>query len=138
MALTCKWVTEETGALVMKWTRVDDEVPIIVPEMPRLEQSTKASATNDGLVTEVPNGAAKIWRVSASAYYLGRPAALWLAALAPRRATHKSPAALCKTDSVVQAWRLHDQSVRVSSRKSHQNPARGPTATASSALRRPG
>ena len=76
MALTCKWVTEETGALVMKWTRVDDEVPIIVPEMPRLEQSTKASATNDGLVTEVPNGAAKIWRVSASAYYLGRPAAL--------------------------------------------------------------
>jgi hypothetical protein len=90
MALACKWVTEETGALVMKWTRVDDEVPIIVPEMPRLEQSTKASAANDGLVgsvAEVPNGAAKVWRVSAPAYYLGRPAALWMAALAPRPAT---------------------------------------------------
>ena len=31
-------------------------------------------------------------RVSAPAYYLGRPAALWLAALPPRPATRTSPA----------------------------------------------
>jgi hypothetical protein len=31
--------------------------------------------------------------VSAPAYYLGRPAGLWLAALARRPATHKSPRA---------------------------------------------
>ena len=107
MALTCKWTTEETGALVMKWTRVDDEVPIIVPGIPRFEQPAKASADNDGLagsVAEVPNRAAKVRKVSAPAYYLGRPAALWLAALAPGLATHKSPAALCKADPLVQAW----------------------------------
>ena len=34
-------------------------------------------------------------RFSAPAYYLGRPAALWLAALAPRSTTHKSPRASC-------------------------------------------
>ena len=30
-------------------------------------------------------------QASVTAYYLGRPAALWLAALAPRPAAHKSP-----------------------------------------------
>ena len=29
--------------------------------------------------------------VSSPAYYLGRPAALWLAALAPQQAAYKSP-----------------------------------------------
>ena len=33
------------------------------------------------------------------AYYLGRPAALWLAALAPRSATHKSPHASCASEA---------------------------------------
>jgi hypothetical protein len=33
----------------------------------------------------------RIRRFSAPAYYLGRPAALWLTALAPRSTTHKSP-----------------------------------------------
>jgi hypothetical protein len=33
--------------------------------------------------------------VSAPAYYLGRPAALWLAALAPTSTTRKSPRASC-------------------------------------------
>ena len=34
-------------------------------------------------------------RVSAPACYLGRPAALWLAALAPTPTTRKSPRASC-------------------------------------------
>ena len=34
-------------------------------------------------------------RISAPAYYLGRPAALWLAVFAPRSTTHDSPRASC-------------------------------------------
>ena len=34
-------------------------------------------------------------RVSAPAYYLARPAALWLAALAPTLTTRESPRASC-------------------------------------------
>jgi hypothetical protein len=34
-------------------------------------------------------------RMAAPAYYLGRPAALWLAALAPTPTTGKSPRASC-------------------------------------------
>jgi len=34
-------------------------------------------------------------RVNAPAYYLGRPAAFWLEALAPTSTTHKSPRASC-------------------------------------------
>ena len=34
-------------------------------------------------------------RLNVPAYYLGRPAALWLAALAPRSTTHASPRASC-------------------------------------------
>jgi len=34
-------------------------------------------------------------RVNVPAYYQGRPAALWLAALAPRPTTHKSPRESC-------------------------------------------
>ena len=40
-------------------------------------------------------------RVSAPAYYLGRPAALWLAALAPRSAPRTSPPASCASTSAV-------------------------------------
>jgi hypothetical protein len=34
-------------------------------------------------------------RVNVPAYYLGRPAAHWVAALAPRSATHESPGVSC-------------------------------------------
>lgn len=34
-------------------------------------------------------------RISAPAYYLGRPAELWVAALAPQPETRKSPRASC-------------------------------------------
>jgi hypothetical protein len=37
-------------------------------------------------------------RVSAPAYYLGRPATLWLAALAAASTTHKSPRASCASE----------------------------------------
>ena len=40
-------------------------------------------------------------RFSAPAYYLGRPAALWLAALAPRSTTHKSPRASCASKNAL-------------------------------------
>jgi hypothetical protein len=42
-------------------------------------------------------------RVSAPAYYLGRPAALWLAALAPRSAPRTSPPASCASKSGLSA-----------------------------------
>jgi len=45
-------------------------------------------------------------RVSTPAYYLGRPAALWLAALAPQRATHKSPTS-CASESTLLASGQH-------------------------------
>jgi hypothetical protein len=40
-------------------------------------------------------------RVSAPAYYLARPAALWLAALAPRSTTRKSPRESCASESAL-------------------------------------
>jgi len=39
--------------------------------------------------------------VSTPAYYLGRPAAFWLAASAPRSTDHKSPRASRATDSAL-------------------------------------
>jgi hypothetical protein len=39
--------------------------------------------------------------VSAPAYYLGRPAGLWLAALAPRPANRIPPRSSCTGDSVL-------------------------------------
>jgi hypothetical protein len=41
MTLTCKWVKDPTGALVMKWT--EDEVPVIKPETRRLTEDSKAA-----------------------------------------------------------------------------------------------
>ena len=29
MNLTCRWVTDDSGALVMRWTSRDDGVPVI-------------------------------------------------------------------------------------------------------------
>jgi hypothetical protein len=46
-------------------------------------------------------------RVSAPAYYLGRPAALWLAALAPASTTHKSPRASCTSRSTLPVSERH-------------------------------
>jgi len=41
MTLTCKWVKNQAGDLVMKWT--GDEVPVIRPEMRKLaKESTYA------------------------------------------------------------------------------------------------
>jgi hypothetical protein len=42
-------------------------------------------------------------RVSAPAYYLGRPAELWLAALAPQPAIRKSPLMSCASESALLA-----------------------------------
>jgi hypothetical protein len=39
--------------------------------------------------------------VSAPAYYLGRPAGLWLTALAPRPKNRTSPRSSCTGDSVL-------------------------------------
>jgi hypothetical protein len=38
-------------------------------------------------------------RISAPAYYQGRPAALWLGALAPRSTTRTSPRTSCASES---------------------------------------
>ncbi len=46
-------------------------------------------------------------RISAPAYYLGRPAALWLAALAPTSTTHKSPRASCASRSTLSVSERH-------------------------------
>lgn len=40
-------------------------------------------------------------RISAPAYYLGRPAALWLTTLAPRSTTRKSPPTSCASESAL-------------------------------------
>ena len=40
-------------------------------------------------------------RASAPAYYLGRPAALWLTTLAPRSTTRKSPPTSCASESAL-------------------------------------
>jgi hypothetical protein len=42
-------------------------------------------------------------RASTPAYYQGRPAALWLAALTPQSTTHKSPPMSCASESALLA-----------------------------------
>ena len=42
-------------------------------------------------------------RADAPAYYLGRPAAFWLAALAPRPTTRKPPRASCASGALLNA-----------------------------------
>ena len=42
-----------------------------------------------------------------TAYYLGRPAAFWLAALAPRPAAHKLSRSSCATESALPVPEQH-------------------------------
>jgi hypothetical protein len=136
MMLTCKWVKDETGALIMNWTERDGGVPVTKPETREFTQFTVIFAKDDGQtgaaakvqsyslsdavslcrVREEPANPVKTRcpvtmsrahhansvpypledsmtthtcarRPSAPAYYLGRPASFWLAALAPRSAS---------------------------------------------------
>ena len=48
MTLTCKWIKDETGALVMKWTGADDEIPTMKPKMRKLTEFTVMFANNVG------------------------------------------------------------------------------------------
>ena len=46
-------------------------------------------------------------RASAPAYYLGRPAGLWLAALAPRSTARRSPRASCASQGAMTVSEQH-------------------------------
>jgi hypothetical protein len=48
MTLTCEWIKDETGALVMKWTGDDDEFSTIKPRMRKLAEFTVIFANNHG------------------------------------------------------------------------------------------
>jgi hypothetical protein len=48
MTLTCAWVKDETGALIMNWTERDSGVPVMKPEMRELTQLTVIFANDDG------------------------------------------------------------------------------------------
>ena len=48
MALTCKWIKDETGALVMKWTGDDGEFSTMKPKMRKLTEFTVIFANNHG------------------------------------------------------------------------------------------
>ena len=48
MALTCKWIKDETGALVMKWTGDHDEFSTMTPRMRKLAEFTVIFANNHG------------------------------------------------------------------------------------------
>jgi len=55
MTLTCKWIKDETGALVMKWTGADDEIPTMKPKMRKLTEFTVMFANNVGDTEAVAN-----------------------------------------------------------------------------------
>ena len=48
MTLTCKWVKDETGALIMNWTERDSGVPVMMPKTRELTQLTVIFAKDDG------------------------------------------------------------------------------------------
>ena len=48
MTLTCKWIKDEKGALVMKWTGDDDEFSTMKPELRKLTELTVIFADNHG------------------------------------------------------------------------------------------
>jgi len=48
MTLTCKWINDETGALVMKWTGDDGEFSTMKPKMRKLTEFTVIFANNHG------------------------------------------------------------------------------------------
>jgi hypothetical protein len=48
MTLTCKWIKDETGALVMKWTGDDDEFSTAKPRMRKITELTAIFTNNHG------------------------------------------------------------------------------------------
>ena len=48
MTLTCKWIKDEKGALVMKWTGDDNGFPAAKPRMRKLEVLAVIFADNHG------------------------------------------------------------------------------------------
>jgi hypothetical protein len=48
MTLTCKWIKDETDALVMKWAGDDDEFSTMKPRMRKLAELTVIFASNYG------------------------------------------------------------------------------------------
>ena len=48
MTLTCKWIKDETDALVMKWAGDDDEFSTMKPRMRKLAEFTVIFANNHG------------------------------------------------------------------------------------------
>ena len=69
MTLTCKWIKEETGALVMKWTGGDDEFSTTKPRMRKLAEFTVIITNNHDnneaiakFKSNSPTGAVTLWR----------------------------------------------------------------------------
>jgi hypothetical protein len=48
MTLTCKWIKDETDALVMKWTGDDGEFSTMMPKMRKFTEFTVIFANNHG------------------------------------------------------------------------------------------
>jgi hypothetical protein len=48
MTLTCTWIKDETGALIMNWTEGDSGVPVMKPETRELTQLAVIFAKDDG------------------------------------------------------------------------------------------
>ena len=70
MTLTCKWIKEETGALVMKWTGDDDEFSTTKPRMHKLTEFAIIFTNNHGnneaiarFQSHPPTGAVSLWGV---------------------------------------------------------------------------
>jgi hypothetical protein len=70
MTLICKWVKDETGALIMNWTERDSGVSIMKPETRELTQFTVILAKDDGETGAAAkvqsyslSGAVSLWRV---------------------------------------------------------------------------
>ena len=69
MTLTCKWIKDETGALVIKWTGDDDEFSTTKPKLRKLTEFTVIFADNHGYNEAIakfksnsPTGAVTLWR----------------------------------------------------------------------------
>ena len=69
MTLTCKWIKEETGALVMKWTGDDDEFSTTKPRMRKFAEFTVIITNNHDnneaiakFKSNSPTGAVTLWR----------------------------------------------------------------------------
>ena len=82
MTLTCEWIKDEVGTLVMKWTGDDDGFPTTKPRMRKLAEFTVIFANNHGnneaiakLKSNSPTGAGTLRRaheVSEDAISLSR------------------------------------------------------------------